>query len=256
MVPIKVDINNLIQHYRSYYNYDYSNVELIGFDGFSMEKLLKFARKKQTIFSKYAWSIIIDRIDSSMLSDELIDILCQQKIELISLGHKNLSSKNLLKIYDKENSCIEALQSALNQDIYNDFVSLDMFKQTYWSYKDKYAFMHCLSLYFLQINDDIMAEKKIIMLADYLQNYLEVDKIYDRCINYFRIKRTEDKKELEPFYSSDDLLVLLSLVRNKNADMEKLHMILDRSLKYKNLSEKQIYQQIVYTIKLRQTIDK
>ena len=256
MVPIKVDINNLIQHYRSYYNYDYSNVELIGFDGFSMEKLLKFARKKQTIFSKYAWSIIIDRIDSSMLSDELIDILCQQKIELISLGHKNLSSKNLLKIYDKENNCIEALQSALNQDIYNDFVSLDMFKQTYWSYKDEYAFMHCLSRYFLQINDDIMAEKKIIILSDHLQNRLEVDKIYDRCISYFRIKRTEDKKELEPFYSSDDLLVLLSLVRNKNADMEKLHTILDKSLKYKNLSEKQIYQQIVYTIKLRQIIDK
>ena len=52
MVPIKVDINNLIQHYRSYYNYDYSNIELIGFDCFSMEKLLKFARKKQTIFFK------------------------------------------------------------------------------------------------------------------------------------------------------------------------------------------------------------
>ena len=167
-----------------------------------------------------------------------------------------LSSKNLLKIYDKENNCIEALQSALDQDIYNDFVSLDMFKQTYWSYKDEYAFIHCLSRYFLQINDDIMAEKKIIMLADHLQNRLEVDKIYDRCISYFRIKRTEDKKELEPFYSSDDLLVLLSLVRNKNADMEKLHTILDKSLKYKNLSEKQIYQQIVYTIKLRQIIDK
>jgi hypothetical protein len=256
MVSLKVDINNLIQHYRSYYNYDYSNVELIGFDCFSMENLIQFARKKQSIFSKYAWAIIIDRIDSSLLSDELIDILCQQEIELISLGHKNLSSKNLLKIYNKENHCIEAFQSALNQDIYNNSVSLDMFKQTYCIYKDKYAFMYCLDQYFLQINDDIMTQKKVMILADYLQNNLGVEQIYDRCISYFQIKKAEDEKELHSYYSSDDLLVLISLVRNKNADTKKLYIILDRPLKYEKLSEKQMYQQIIYTIKLRQAIDK
>ena len=101
-----------------------------------------------------------------------------------------------------------------------------------------------------------MTQKKVMILADYLQNNLGVEQIYDRCISYFQIKKAEDEKELHSYYSSDDLLVLISLVRNKNADTKKLYIILDRPLKYEKLSEKQMYQQIIYTIKLRQAIDK
>jgi hypothetical protein len=66
-----------------------------------------------------AWSLILHDIHESLyphdvtefLSDEVLEYLIAEEIELITLGHLQLSNKWLLKIYEKDNRCIEALQT-------------------------------------------------------------------------------------------------------------------------------------------------
>jgi hypothetical protein len=62
-----------------------------------------------------AWSHIIcsisDRQIPTVLTEKTLSFLVENEIALIDLGHLQLSDEWLQKIYDKDNRCIEALQT-------------------------------------------------------------------------------------------------------------------------------------------------
>ena len=70
-----------------------------------------------------AWSQIIYSLNETFypqditdfLSQEVLEFLVENKISLNSLGHLQLSNQWLLKIYEKDNNCIEALQTIVRR---------------------------------------------------------------------------------------------------------------------------------------------
>lgn len=88
-----------------------------GFDSDQFLKLCNLQIPKERLI--VAWSLIIDKIDEEyreekeilFLPDPVLDFLIENDICLIDLAHLKLPIKYLRKIYDKDNTCWEAIKT-------------------------------------------------------------------------------------------------------------------------------------------------
>ena len=88
-----------------------------GFEWNSLNKLCDLTLLKETL--NIAWSLIIDAIAEeyknvkiiSFIPKSVLEFLISNKICLIDLAHLRLPMGFLLKIYERDNSCWEALKT-------------------------------------------------------------------------------------------------------------------------------------------------
>ena len=79
---------------------------------------------KKSRFEK-AWNVILDSMNDKfqpadmtyLFTEETLNFLIDNNIELISLGHLQLSDYWLRRIYEKDNRCEEALQTIKKRNI-------------------------------------------------------------------------------------------------------------------------------------------
>lgn len=112
-----MDLTNYINAVLSKRKNIFCDIEMSkDFDKKSLDKLcdIKINRKRLIV----AWSLIIDFFNDNYcdnikdyFNDNIIDFLIDNNICLTDLGHLKLSEKDLKRIYEKDNSCWEALEN-------------------------------------------------------------------------------------------------------------------------------------------------
>jgi len=247
---VEINLKDIIFHYRNFYNKDYSEFKISVNDINNVDKLLMtFAKKKLTIYTEYCWEILIEKLDEKYLSDELIDILCKNKIQLIDLAHKNFKSETLLKIYQADKNCIEALETALSNDFYNDSIDLIKFTKIYSQFYDDYIYLKIIIEYYLYCKFSTIHYNKALFLARQIDKINKNDILSNDCIKFNLIIYENNLNE--NFYSTNDLIIILALVYNKNSSIERIRNNF-RNIEYPNkYLKKLIYNQIETVLQLR-----
>lgn len=112
-----MDLTNYINAVLSNRKNIFCDVEMDdGFDKNNLKRLcdIKISKKRLII----AWSIIIDFLNDNyrydindFLTDEILIFLIENNICLNDLGHLKISEKYLKMIYEKDNTCWEAMEN-------------------------------------------------------------------------------------------------------------------------------------------------
>lgn len=95
----------------------FCNIELDeSFNKNDLKKLCNLKIKRPQLIT--AWSLIIDFLNDNFYDDvqeyltpDILDFLISNDLCLCSLGHLRLSREYLMRIYEKDNSCWEALEN-------------------------------------------------------------------------------------------------------------------------------------------------
>lgn len=73
------------------------------------DALLKFCQRDITVRYKRIWELIFNNIPEDYLNDDILGFLVNNDIGLVELSHLSLSDEWLLRIYEKDEFCVEAL---------------------------------------------------------------------------------------------------------------------------------------------------
>jgi hypothetical protein len=173
-----------------------------------------------------AWGIIINAIDDrfsnsevvTFLPDEVLEYLVNNNIALCDLGHLRLEDKWLVKIYRKNKSCIESLQTLVIRYLEHNY-SLDEFVYLIKDFNSN--FINTYILFYIvakRATDSDVLEKAIFIcrhilsgntdsneLARFSVKYLEYISV---LLGYISIEAVDVTK------TGDYLYCLLSLVKS------------------------------------------
>jgi hypothetical protein len=170
---MKMKLDYFLTNYQLLYKKNkFPTIEVGSFEDFK-NNIEVFWKQSINEFTIYAWEVIIDNFDESYLFDELLNFLIVNDLGLEFLGHKNLSSDYLLKIYHKSNIS-EALTTIYNRYLSDDRVSneqfIDFIKN---NYNKNSLYFFCSDIYI----NPILTESeynKALFLCNNFSNYFTI----------------------------------------------------------------------------------
>ncbi|MBU1019770.1 MAG: hypothetical protein KJ847_01035 [Firmicutes bacterium] len=178
-----------------------------------------------------AWNVILHAIDDrfsdydeiDFISDETISFLLENDIALCDLGHLKLSNYWLIKIYEKDDSCIEALQTAAVNFLGEKYSTADFvkfIKQINNNFIYAYILFYMVSKRLLNINSLTKASILCSFILTNLSDNPRMIHYVEKYRNFITLATSLDKAVFEKNKSSDDYLVNLALSINPNSSIQ------------------------------------
>lgn len=238
----KTELKELINDFDSRDNYGLENKDIeIVFMPTRQENtdiLVKFCQREITAQNIQIWALILDQISEDYLNDDILGFLLDNNIHLVALSHLSLSSEWLLKIFEKDNSCVEALETV-------SLRLLDCEGNTeYTAFIDKYKNIQLyefLLKHIIHINissyDRIKKYKhllnNIFMVFDSGSAIVELAKKIEK---YLHIIQCSNESELHNALNSYDYWQLIALSKNENCSTDILNeLVTIKGLKFSKL---------------------
>jgi len=175
-----------------------------------------------------AWSTIIGAIDEAIypadktdfLTNNALNFLIKNKIELASLGHLPLDNKWLLKIYETDNTCIEALQTVAIRYMFDDSFSLQELKEFIEKYQNKFIYIYMLYRIIRDEKFETINIKKCYKICDHIiSNFINEPEFVSYSLKYksfFDILETNNKETALQASQSNDFFQMFALTYNSN----------------------------------------
>ena len=149
-----ITLSEFLNNYKLYYKG--SVTPRLDCTKINFSDLCNFSKNNKTKESLWVWKVLIGQLLPDDLPDEVLNYLIENKICLNGLCHMKLADKWLLKIFDVDNSCDEALLTVGQR--YFDSRTEEEFVTFIDAYRNKTLYYYLL--------------KKILIVKTYTKNIL------------------------------------------------------------------------------------
>ena len=159
----------------------------------SFEKLLNWqdCRKRDYAIGRILNSLLDNKREVILyyLTDDVLTVMINKRIEIMSLAHSPIDSKWLLKIYRIDQRCVEALQTVALRILFDDSIdSIETFFDFINNYKNKFVYFY---MFYKAFGVDSLSENmfnKLMLLCHYIQNnFYKKDKLFILSRKYKKI---------------------------------------------------------------------
>ena len=208
-----VKLNDFLRDYKAYC----ANEEAIAIDYGNAQRDILNGFLFRDCGKEYlrAWQILIAALPEEYFTDEVLDFLIKNKTELVTLAHFRFSDEWLLKIYNADSHCDEALFTVGKRRL--SAGSKENFKQFIDDYVSEslYGFLLKQAEVIGTYNDEIVGKLRTLVSAvkmNFSETSLGV--LAKQIESYLRLLFVEDISEVEKAFTEGFPLNLLAVSQN------------------------------------------
>ena len=218
MVKKEIELAEFIGNFKDYVGGDIA-IKPPRYNEENARLLRQFCQAKISRHYISAWEILIEQLPPAFLSDEILTFLIDNRIGLDLLGHKDLSNDLLLKIYNADNGCDEALLTVARR-----FLSEESDVDTFKSFVAEYP---CERLYDYLLKEvplirpytsAVLAKIRFLIQESY--SHFDVDSgivgYASGAERYLNILSETDPNALMSSFDPNDWFCLLALSMNRS----------------------------------------
>lgn len=233
----KVNLKEFIDNLNIFVNKDVEIVFSINVQD-NKDLLKSFCQYNINSMYKKAWGIILEQVPTEFLEDEVLKFLIDNSIQLIELAHKNLTNEWLMRIYNMDNMCKEALITVALRLL--DCEENEIFYTFIKKYDDMYLFEYILKhIIYLDIFYCNRKDKYLFLLQELHNKFNEqsvIIPLVKKVEQYLYLIDCKDEKVLSSAIESDDYWQLLALSKNTNCSTVIIEKLINvKNVKYAKL---------------------
>lgn len=220
-----ITISEFLNNYKKYYKN--SVTPRLDCTKMNFSDLCNFSKNNKTKELLWAWEVLIGQLLPNDLPDEVLNYLIENKIYLDGLCHMKLADKWLLKIFDVDNSCDEALLTVGQR--YFDNRTEEEFVTFIDTYKNKTLYCYLLKKIIIvkTYTKNILNKSELLIDAAckvFVKDYLVVE-LAKQLKSYIKLLYTKNEADFVQAYNDKAPLDLLAISLNPKCPQNILNKL-------------------------------